>query len=188
MRRQLRAIKANQPHQLLVRCRPARRLAAIAVFALGVLVARVAQAQVVEVPADDAALRVQYEKGTRVVLFYSATCPASRQMFPSFVALARRYAPVGVTFLAFALDDDPEVLDAYLGTGILPFDRQYIRRAPAGVLSAAFRPTGLHVPRAAYTPSIAVIAGNGRIVGERVGIDGVLLTDGWLHRLGFRPE
>ena len=66
-------------------------------------------AQVVQITADQAALRVRYEKGTRVVFFYSYSYPYSREEFPAFVSLARRYAPAGVTFLAFSLDDDPEV-------------------------------------------------------------------------------
>ena len=47
--------------------------------------------------------------------FYSYSCPYSRREFPAFVDLARRYAAVGVSFLAFSLDDDAQVLDAYLG-------------------------------------------------------------------------
>jgi thiol-disulfide isomerase/thioredoxin len=87
------------------------------------LLALPVSAQIVEITPDQAALRVRYEKGPRVVFFYSYTCPYSREEFPTFISLAQRFAPAGVTFLAFSLDDDPEVLDAYLGPARLPFDR-----------------------------------------------------------------
>jgi thiol-disulfide isomerase/thioredoxin len=117
-----------------------------------------ARAQVVGVNADEAALRIRYEKGARVVLFYSATCPASRQMFPAFKALARQYAPLGVSILAYSLNDDPELLDRYLGREQLPFERTYIYPGETGSLASALRSEGIRVPKGtSYTPSIVVM-------------------------------
>jgi len=110
------------------------------------LLAQPVSAQVVQITADQAALRVRYEKGARVVFFYSYSCPYSREEFPAFVSLARRYAPAGVTFLAFSLDDDPEILDAYLGPALLPFDRQLIVPEGPGSLRRAFAAEGIRVP------------------------------------------
>lgn len=145
-------------------------------------------AQVVQITADQAALRVRYEKGTRVVFFYSYTCPYSREEFPAFVSLARRYAPAGVTFLAFSLDDDPEVLDAYLGPALLPFDRQLIIPEGSGAIRRAFAAEGIRVPPRTGTPSTVVFAADGRRVGQVGGTGASRLTERWLQQLGFTPE
>ena len=110
------------------------------------LLSDVSSAQVVQITPDQAALRVRYEKGARVVFFYSYSCPYSLQEFPAFVSLAQRYTPIGVTFLAFSLDDDPEVLDAYLGPTLLPFDRQLIVPEGPGSIRRAFAAEGIRVP------------------------------------------
>jgi hypothetical protein len=39
-----------------------------------------------------------------------------------------------VSILAYSLDDDPELVDYYLGPGFLPFDRTYIYPGEAGSL------------------------------------------------------
>jgi thiol-disulfide isomerase/thioredoxin len=149
---------------------------------------RSASAQVVQITAQQAALRVRYEKGARVVLFYSYSCPYSRQEFPAFLSLARQYTPVGVTFLAFSLDDDPEVLDAYLGRDLLPFDRQLIVAEGPGSTARAFAAEGIRVPPKASTPSMVVFGPDGQRVGQVIGTGGVRQTDRWLRRLGFTPE
>jgi thiol-disulfide isomerase/thioredoxin len=129
-----------------------------------------ARAQVVGVNADEAALRIRYEKGARVVLFYSATCPASRQMFPAFKVLARQYAPLGVSILAYSLNDDPELLDRYLGREQLPFERTYIYPGETGSLASALRSEGIRVPKGtSYTPSIVVMDDAGGMVGQHAG-------------------
>ena len=145
-------------------------------------------AQVVQITPDQAALRVRYEKGVRVVYFYSYSCPYSRQEFPAFVALARRYAAVGVTFLAFSLDDDPEVLDDYLGPSLLPFDRQLIVPEGAGSVGRAFAAEGIRVPPKTNTPSTVVFDTDGRQVGKVSGIGASRQTERWLQHLGFAAE
>ncbi|MGH7629307.1 MAG: TlpA family protein disulfide reductase [Gemmatimonadales bacterium] len=159
-------------------------------FAIGLAglgLAAPVRAQVVQITPDQAALRVRYEKGARVVLFYSYTCPYSRQAFPAFVSLARRYGAVGVSFLAFSLDDDAETLDAYLGRNLLPFDRQLLVGEGPGSIARAFAAEGIRVPARASTPSAVVIDGNGRLVGQAAGTGGPGRVDRWLRQLGFEP-
>jgi hypothetical protein len=147
-----------------------------------------AGAQVVQISPDQAALRVRYEKGARVILFYSYTCPYSREAFPDFVSLARRYSAVGVSFLAFALDDNAEILDAYLGQDLLPFDRQLLVGEGPGSISRAFAAEGIRVPARASTPSAVVIAGDDRLVGQVGGTSGPDRVERWLRQLGFNPD
>jgi thiol-disulfide isomerase/thioredoxin len=142
----------------------------------------------VQITADQAALRVRYEKGPRVVFFYSYSCPYSREEFPAFVSLARRYAPAGVTFLAFSLDDDPEVLDAYLGPSLLPFDRQLIIAEGPGSIQQAFAAEGIRVPPRTGTPSTVVFADDGHRVGQIAGTGASQQTEQWLRELGFTSE
>jgi hypothetical protein len=44
-------------------------------------------------------------------------------MFAAVKQLAQRYALLGGSILTYSLDDDPELVDYYLGPGFLPFDR-----------------------------------------------------------------
>jgi hypothetical protein len=171
---------------LVVRCLVRSPLALVMLFSLAAH--KTGQAQVVGVSAEEASLRIRYEKGARVVLFYSATCPASREMFPSFVSLARRYAAVGVSILAYSVDDDPELIDYYLGSDVLPFERAYILPAERGALRRALEAEGIRVPAAAYTPAIAVIGPDNRMVGQHAGTRGTRLAEGWLRGLGFSSE
>ena len=150
--------------------------------------ARSRPAQVVQITPDQAALRVRYEKGTRVVLFYSYSCPYSRDAFPDFLELARRYAPQGVSWLAFSLDDDPEILDAYLGGDLLPFDRQLILPEGPGAIGRAFAAENIRVPARASTPSVVVIGPDDRILGQVAGTNGPRRAEAWLRQLGFAPE
>ena len=143
------------------------------------------QAQIIQITPDQAALRVRYEKGARVVLFYSYTCPYSREAFPAFVDLARRYSGAGVSFLSFALDDDPEILDAYLGADVLPFDRQILVSEGPGSIGRAFAAEGIRVPARASTPSAVVIDGNGTIIGQTAGTDAPARVERWLRQIGF---
>jgi len=152
------------------------------------LLAQPVSAQVVQITADQAALRVRYEKGARVVFFYSYSCPYSREEFPAFVSLARRYAPAGVTFLAFSLDDDPEILDAYLGPAVLPFDRQLIVPEGPGSLRRAFAAEGIRVPPKSGTPSTVVFDAEGHRVGAVSGTGASGQTERWLRQLGFTSE
>lgn len=147
-----------------------------------------AAAQVVQITPDQAALRVRYEKGARVVLFYSYTCPYSREAFPDFVNLAHRYGGVGVSFLAFALDDDAQVLDAYLGPAPLPFDRQLVVDEGAGSIGRAFAAEGIRVPARASTPSAVVLDDEGRLLGQVSGTDSPKRVDRWLRELGYHPD
>jgi thiol-disulfide isomerase/thioredoxin len=158
-------------------------------FAVAVLLgAPSLTAQVVQISAEQAALRVRFEKGARVVYFYSYSCPYSRREFPAFVALAQRYAAVGVSFLAFSLDDDPEVLDAYLGPSLLPFDRQLIVPGEPGSIGRAFAAEGIRVPPKTATPETVVFGPDGRRVGEVRGLGGTQQAERWLRRLGFSAE
>jgi thiol-disulfide isomerase/thioredoxin len=152
------------------------------------LLAHPLSAQVVQITPDQAALRVRYEKGPRVVFFYSYTCPYSREEFPTFVSMARRYAAAGVTFLAFSLDDDPEVLDAYLGPALLPFDRQLIVAEGLGSVRQAFAAEGIRVPPKSGTPSTVVFDAEGRRVGAVSGTGASQETERWLQQLGFTAE
>lgn len=168
--------------------RPAARRTLVLTLFLLMAGSKALQAQVVGVSAEDASLRIRYEKGARVVLFYSATCPASRAMFPSFVALARRYAAVGVTFLAYSEDDDPLLVERYLGPDVLPFERAYILPHERGGLRRALAADGIRVPSVGYTPSVVVLDATNRIVGQYAGVMGTTLTERWLRRLGFRAD
>jgi thiol-disulfide isomerase/thioredoxin len=156
--------------------------------ALAGLSPRQVAAQVVQITPEQAALRVRYEKGPRVLLFYSYSCVYSREMFPAFVSLARRYAPVGVTFLAFSLDDDPEILEAYLGTDPLPFDRQLIVPEGPGATARAFAAEGIRVPRRTSTPSVVVFGPDDRMVGQESGTDSARRAEGWLRQMGISTE
>lgn len=145
-------------------------------------------AQVVQITPDQAALRVRYEKGARVVLCYSYTCPYSREAFPAFVDLAQQYSGLGVSFLAFALDDDPQVLDAYLGPAPLPFDRQMLVGEGPGSIARAFAAEGIRVPSRASTPSAVVMDEEGRLLGQISGTASPRRVDRWLRGLGYRPD
>jgi thiol-disulfide isomerase/thioredoxin len=123
-----------------------------------------------------------------VVYFYSYSCPYSRREFPAFVALARRYAPTGVSFLAFSLDDDPELLEAYLGPTQLPFDRQLIVPGRPGSIARAFAAEGIRVPPKTGTPEAVVFGPDGQRVGEVRGMGGTRQAERWLQRLGFTAE
>ena len=155
---------------------------------LGMTAAQSGEAQVVGVSAEEASGRIRYQKGARVVLFYSATCPASREMFPSFVDLALRYAAQGVSILAYSVDDDPELIDQYLRPDVLPFERVYILPSEQGALRRALPAEGLQVPAAAYTPAIAVFDDDGRMVGQYAGGDGTHRAERWLGRLGYGAQ
>ena len=133
-------------------------------------------------------MRIRYEKGTRVVLFYSATCPASREMFPGFVDLALRYSAQGVMFIAYSVDDDPELVNYYLGQNVLPFERVYILPTERGALRRALQAEGIRMPAAAYTPAVGVFGEDGQMVGQHAGSDGTQRTERWLHRLGFSAD
>ncbi len=109
-------------------------------------------------------------------------------MFPAFKQLAQRYAPLGVSILTYSLDDDPELVDYYLGPGFLPFDRTYIYPGEAGSLRRSLAAEGIHVPRAAYTPSIAVFDDGGRMVGQHTGTRGARMAEGWLRQIGYSPD
>lgn len=166
----------------------ARFIALAAAIAGMWFLAHPVSAQVVQITADQAALRVRYEKGARVVFFYSYSCPYSREEFPAFVSLATRYAPAGVTFLAFSLDDDPEILDAYLGPALLPFDRQLIVPEGPGSLRRAFAAEGIRVPPKSGTPSTVVFDADGQRVGAISGTGASQQTERWLRQLGFTSE
>jgi thiol-disulfide isomerase/thioredoxin len=155
---------------------------------LACMLPRQAPAQVVQISPEQAAMRVRYEKGPRVLLFYSYSCPYSRDMFPAFVSMARRYAAVGVTFLAFSLDDDPEILDAYLGSEILPFDRQMILPEGPGSTARAFAAEGIRVPAKTSTPSVVVYGEDDRMVGQESGTDSARRAEAWLRQMGFSAE
>jgi thiol-disulfide isomerase/thioredoxin len=145
-------------------------------------------AQVVQISPEQAAMRVRYEKGPRVLLFYSYSCPYSREMFPAFLSMARRYAAVGVTFLAFSLDDDPEILNAYLGPDQLPFDRQMILPEGPGSTARAFAAEGIRVPARTSTPSIVVYGEDDRMVGQESGTGSARRAEAWLRQIGITAE
>ena len=146
-------------------------------------------AQVVQITADQAALRVRYEKGARVMLSSTATAAPilgrNSRRSPHWRAGTRR---PGVTFLAFSLDDDPEILDAYLGPALLPFDRQLIVPEGPGSLRRAFAAEGIRVPPKSGTPSTVVFDADGHRVGAVGGTGASQQTERWLQQLGFAPE
>jgi hypothetical protein len=110
-------------------------------------------------------------------------------MFPAFKQLAQRYAPLGVSILAYSLDDDPELVDYYLGPGFLPFGTAPtsipVRPARSGGRS---RPRGSMCRGRAYTPSIAVFDDGGRMVGQHTGTRGARMAEGWLRQIGYSPD
>lgn len=123
-----------------------------------------------------------------MVLLYSTSCRVSHEMFPEVVRLAERYSPLGVTFLAFSIDEDAAGIDEYLGSVGYIFGRFHIQRwQPFGELVAALEPSGIDVRSGVFTPHIAVIDAYGQLVGQDQGGYGAQKANRWLRSLGFNP-
>jgi thiol-disulfide isomerase/thioredoxin len=146
-----------------------------------------AAAQVQSLTAEEAGNLIRFESSVRVVLIYSTTCKPSHQMFPEVVRLAERYSPLGVRFLAFAIDRSPDDIDGYLASMGYPFERLHIRPWQPGELIAALAPSGIDVRRQVATPHIAVIDADGHLVGQRQDGWGARNAERWLRSLGLRP-
>jgi hypothetical protein len=146
-----------------------------------------AAAQVTSLTAADAGALIRAQPGARVVLLYATTCRYSHAMFPEVVALAERYSPLGVRFLAFSIDEAPDRLEEYLGSVGYGFERLHIEPWQPGELIAALEPSGIDVRSRVGTPHIAVIDAYGQLVGQIRGGSGARQADRWLRSLGFRP-
>lgn len=139
-----------------------------------------------ELTVNQAADTIQGQQGkVRVVLLYGAFCPASRKMFPQFVAHAETWREKNVQVLAFSTDKHEGLWRRYLGSSSVPFERMRILPWPEGQLDAAFRPTGIDIGAEFGTPLIAVIDRDGRVIGQQEGIDGVDRAEEWLRSLGI---
>jgi hypothetical protein len=147
----------------------------------------VLQGQVSSLAAADAGTLIRSQPGARVVLLYSTSCRYSHEMFPEVVRLAERYGPLGVSFLAFSIDEDPAGLEEYLGSVGYIFGRFHLQPWQPGELLAAMEPTGIDVRSGVSTPHIAVIDAYGQLVGQERGGDGARDADRWLRSLGFNP-
>jgi hypothetical protein len=146
-----------------------------------------ATAQVTSMIAADAGAFIRSQPGARVVLLYATTCRYSHAMFPEVVALAERYSPLGVRFLAFSIDETPDLLEEYLSSVGYGFERLHIQPWQPGELIAALEPLGIDVRTRVGTPHIAVIDADGQLVGQVRGGSGARQADQWLRSLGFRP-
>jgi len=146
-----------------------------------------AAAQVTSMTAGDAGALIRAQPGARVVLLYATTCRYSHAMFPEVAALADRYSPLGVRFLAFSIDKTPDLLEQYLGSVGYSFDRLHIQPWQPGELIAALEPLGIDVRSRVGTPHIAVIDADGQLVGQVRGGSGARQADRWLRSLGFLP-
>jgi hypothetical protein len=101
-----------------------------------------AAAQVTSLTAADAGALIRAQPGARVVLLYATTCRYSHAMFPEVVALTERYGPLGVRFLAFSIDDSPNLLEEYLGSVGYGFERLHIQPWQPGGSSRRWSPQG----------------------------------------------
>ena len=145
------------------------------------------QAQVSSLQAADVGDLIRSQPGARVVLIYSITCRYSHEMFPEVVRLAERYSPLGVTFLAFSIDQDPAGIEEYLGSVGYMYGRYHIQPWQPGELIAALEPSGIDVRSRVATPHIAVIDAYGQLVGQARGGSGAERANRWLRSLGFNP-
>jgi hypothetical protein len=168
---------------------PTCRAFAITLVALATVAAHPSPvtAQVISMTAADARAFIRAQPGARVVLLYRTTCRHSHEMFPEVVALTERYSPLGVRFLAFSIDEQPDLLEEYLGSVGYDFERLHIQRWQPGELIAALEPVGIDVRTQSGTPHIAVIDAEGQVVGQMLGGSGARQADQWLRSLGFRP-
>jgi len=121
----------------------------------------------------------------RVVLLYGAFCPASREMFPDFVARAEVWRGRDVEVLAFSTDDQESSWRKYLDSRSLPFEKVRILPWRPGQLDAAFRPTGIHIGKTFGTPLIAVVDRDGRVIGQHSGVRGAEFAQEWLRSAGI---
>lgn len=147
----------------------------------------VLQGQVSSLAAADAGTLIRSQPGARVVLLYSTSCRYSHGMFPEVVRLAERYGPLGVTFLAFSIDEDPAGVEEYLGRVGYVYGRYHIQPWQPGELIAALEPSGIDVRSRVATPHIAVIDAYGQLVGQARGGSGAQKANRWLRSLGFNP-
>lgn len=145
------------------------------------------RAQVTSLAAADVGSLIRSQPGAKVVLIYSMTCRYSHEMFPEVVRLAERYSPLGVSFLAFSVDQDPRGIEEYLGSVGYDFGRFHIQSWGPGELIAALESTGIDVRSRVATPHIAVIDAYGQLIGQSQGGSGARKADRWLRSLGFRP-
>jgi hypothetical protein len=161
-------------------------IAALAVVALSGRPS-VLQGQVSSLAAADVGTLIRSQPGARVVLIYSTSCRPSHEMFPEVVRLAERYSPLGVTFLAFSVDEDPAGIEEYLGSVGYVFGRYHIQPGQSGELTAALESSGIDVRNGVFTPHIAVIDAYGQLVGQDRGGYGARKANRWLRSLGFNP-
>jgi hypothetical protein len=147
----------------------------------------VLQGQVSSLMVSDVGTLIRSQPGARVVLIYSMSCRYSHAMFPEVSRLAERYSPLGVTFLAFSIDEDPAGIEEYLGSVGYIFGRYHIQPWQPGELTAALEPSGIDVRSGVSTPHIAVIDAYGQLVGQERGGDGARQANRWLRSLGFNP-
>jgi len=161
-------------------------IAALAVVALSGRPS-VLQGQVSSLASVDVGTLIRSQPGARVVLFYSTSCRPSHEMFPEVVRLAERYSPLGVTFLAFSIDEDPAGIEEYLGSVGYIFGRYHIQPGQRAELTAALEPSGIDVRSGVFTPHIAVIDAYGQLVGQERGGYGARQANRWLRSLGFNP-
>jgi hypothetical protein len=147
----------------------------------------VLQGQVSSLMAADVGTLIRSQPGARVVLIYSMSCRYSHEMFPEVSRLAERYSPLGVTFLAFSIDEDPAGIEEYLGSVGYIFGRYHIRPWQPGELIAALEPSGIDVRSRVGTPHIAVIDAYGQLIGQARGGHGAQQANRWLRSLGFNP-
>jgi hypothetical protein len=123
-----------------------------------------------EVSIEQAVARVRATGTPTVVAFYKTTCPISRAMFPSLVALAR--SQPHATFLAFSVDPDSTIsrVPNYLSSQGAPFSAVTLRRWPQGAFIRAVSTLGISVGQTWTTPLVAVRDSRGQTIWYREGV------------------
>lgn len=110
-----------------------------------------------------------------MIVFYSTTCPLSRAMFPSLVALARQPRATGVTFLVFSVDReaDTAAVPAFLTRHAAPFRPVYVQPWAPGTFTRNMATLGITAGQVWTTPLVAVRDRTGRIVTQAQGVTSV---------------
>ena len=123
--------------------------------------------------AEDAAAAVGQATGRpAIVVFYATSCPRSRAMFPSLVALADQYQTAGVDFLVFSTDDQADVdrIPSFLAKYNAPFAPVYIEPWAPGEFTQSLASVGIHAGKSWTKPLVAIRDANGNIVAQAQGV------------------
>jgi thiol-disulfide isomerase/thioredoxin len=122
---------------------------------------------------EDAAAEIGQATGRpAIIVFYATTCPRSRAMFPSLIALAEQYQTAGVDFLVYSTDAEANVgrIPAFLDRHRAPFTPIHIDRWAPGDFTRAMAGVGIKAGKVWVRPLVAVRDQTGRIVAQGQGV------------------